>query len=102
MIKDQIPSFVGTSEVEQNQYLVNSFTKAIIKNSLVDIVAAIKKINHDDPERLQDVQVPFTVAEFGYATAECSIDPIQTIIEEIRKISTEIPILVFVYYMPKN
>ena len=34
----------------------------------------------DNPERFENPQIPFNVVEFGYASAEFSIEPITTII----------------------
>jgi hypothetical protein len=58
---------------------------------------------HDlSPERFEDIDMPFVIAEFGCATGAASVLPLKAIIQAVRKIQPAMPIQIFLNDLPEN
>jgi hypothetical protein len=73
-----------------------------INTTLRDLVSCVNRYNELKPERFEDIDTPFVIAEFGCATGAASIIPLKAIISAVRKIQPEMPIQVFLNDLPEN
>ena len=67
-----------------------SDTSAQIKDSVTTTLKEVKQLvqlYYDrSPQRFDQIDVPFVIVDYGCATGELTIEPVATMIEEIRKI----------------
>ena len=81
---------------------VGDWSMESVNKTLNEFKAMVAKINNDNPERFLNTDVPFAIAEFGCATGASSTIPIVTMIEEIRLLSPDMPISIYLNDMPDN
>ena len=67
-----------------------------------DLIACVNRYNELCPERFEDFDTPFVIAEFGCATGAASVLPLKLIIQAVRKIQPEMPIQIFLNDLPEN
>ena len=60
-----------------------------IATSADDLVASIQRYHRTNPQRFEDVDSPFVVAEFGCATGAASVLPLKIIINAVREIQPQ-------------
>lgn len=73
-----------------------------ITTTLRDLVGCVNRYHELKPERFEDIDTPFVIAEFGCATGAASTIPLKAIISAVRKIQPEMPIQVFLNDLPEN
>jgi hypothetical protein len=56
------------------------------------LVACVNRYYELKPERFEDLDTPFVIAEFGCATGAASVIPLKAIIQAVRKIQPDMPI----------
>lgn len=60
-----------------------------IATSSGDLVECILRYHRLNPQRFEDAETPFVVAEFGCATGAASVLPLRIIINTVRNIQPE-------------
>lgn len=78
------------------------WSNASIITTMRDLVACVTRYHELAPERFEDTDTPFVIAEFGCATGAASVIPLKAIISAVRKIQPEMPIQVFLNDLPEN
>lgn len=57
-----------------------------------DLIACVNRYYELKPQRFDDLDTPFVIAEFGCATGAASVIPLKAIIQAVRKIQPDMPI----------
>ena len=68
------------------------WSNASISTTQRDLIACVNRYYELSPERFEDIESPFVIAEFGCATGAASVLPLKVIIQAVRKLSPEMPI----------
>lgn len=78
------------------------WSNASISTTQRELVGCVQRYYELKPERFEDTDTPFVIAEFGCATGAASVLPLKAIIQAVRKINQEMPIQVFLNDLPEN
>ena len=72
----------GSARVMSEAYneACGDWSNVSISTTQNDLVASIKRYHELSPERFEDVDLPFVIAEFGCATGAASVLPLKAII----------------------
>ena len=81
---------------------VGDWSMESVNMTINEFKSMVAKINLENPERFKNIDVPFAIAEFGCATGASSTAPLITLIEEIRLLSPDMPISIYLNDMPDN
>jgi hypothetical protein len=94
----------GTARVMSEAYneSCGDWSNVSISTTQNDLVASVKRYHQLAPERFEDTDLPFVVAEFGCATGAASVLPLKTIIQAVRELSPDMPIQIFLNDLPEN
>ncbi len=84
----------GSARVMSEAYneSCGDWSNVSISTTQNDLVACVNRYHELKPERFEDTDLPFVIAEFGCATGAASVLPLKTIIQAVRQISPEMPI----------
>jgi hypothetical protein len=80
-----------TSRVMDEQYNegCTDWSNVSINTTMPDLTACVERYHKLNPERFQDANTPFIIAEFGCATGAASVLPLIAIIDAVRRIQPE-------------
>jgi SAM dependent carboxyl methyltransferase len=73
-----------------------------IMTTMNDLTACVERYHKLSPERFEDLENPFIIAEYGCATGAASVLPLMAIIDAIRRINSEMSIQVILNDLPEN
>ena len=65
---------------------VGEWSQESVNMTIGEYTKMIENIHAKNPDRFNNIDVPFAIAEFGCATGSSSIQPLIVMIQEIRKI----------------
>lgn len=74
----------------------------MIKGSLSILSRCIPDMQKQNPARFQDIKTPFTIVDLGCSTGKNSVAPSKLIIEAVREINPEMPIVIYFQDLPGN
>lgn len=94
----------GTARVMSEAYneSCGDWSNVSISTTQNDLIACVRRYYELAPERFEDTDLPFVIAEFGCATGAASVLPLRTIIKAVRQFSPEMPIQIFLNDLPEN
>jgi hypothetical protein len=94
----------GTARVMSEAYneSCGDWSNVSISTTQSDLIACVARYHELKPERFEDTELPFVIAEFGCATGAASVLPLKTIIQAVRQISPDMPIQIFLNDLPEN
>ena len=81
---------------------VGEWTHESIKLTLQDLVSCVDQYYKASPERFNESDIPFVIADFGCATGTATIEPLKALITAVRKIQPLMTIIVYLNDLPEN
>ncbi|CDW77410.1 sam dependent carboxyl methyltransferase [Stylonychia lemnae] len=70
--------------------------------AVAELLDSINKLYDKNPERFENSETSFSIADFGCATGGASITPLRTIIDRVRQINPDKEIHVYLEDLPEN
>jgi len=94
----------GSARVMSEAYneSCGDWSNVSISTTQNDLIASVKRYQELSPERFEDTDLPFVIAEFGCATGAASVLPLKAIIQAVRDLAPEMPIQIFLNDLPEN
>ncbi|CDW86981.1 sam dependent carboxyl methyltransferase [Stylonychia lemnae] len=104
---EYIPTLEDTkssSRVMDEQYneSCSDWSNVSINTTLKDLTACVERYHNLDPNRFDQTDIPFVIAEYGCATGAASVLPLQTIINAVRRIQPRMTIQIILNDLPEN
>ena len=80
----------------------SDWSNVSITTTMKDLTDCVHRYHELSPERFEDMDTPFIIAEFGCATGASSVLPLIAIIDAVRLIQPEMTIQVILNDLPEN
>jgi len=87
---------------EQYNEACTDWSNVSILTTMPDLTACVERYHNLNPERFEDTDTPFIIAEYGCATGAASVLPLKAIIDAVRRIQPEMIIQVMLNDLPEN